>query len=119
MITASHLPFQRNGFKFFTAAGGAEHADINEVLGLAAQAAASAGVPPDNEFLGTAYVLTLALNVPAGLVTQVRCSRTMVLALFRRGGLDCSHESTLNLSVGMDYRPSQHSKSLLHTAVQK
>ena len=24
MITASHLPFHRNGFKFFTAEGGAE-----------------------------------------------------------------------------------------------
>ena len=36
MITASHLPFNRNGFKFFTAEGGLEKADIAEILALAA-----------------------------------------------------------------------------------
>ena len=36
MITASHLPFNRNGFKFFTAGGGLEKADIAEILSLAA-----------------------------------------------------------------------------------
>jgi hypothetical protein len=71
MITASHLPYQRNGFKFFTAEGGLEKADIKDVLFHAAQAAAAAGVPPDNEFLGTAYVMTMALGIPAGLKRQV------------------------------------------------
>ena len=33
MITASHLPWNRNGFKFFTARGGAESGDIREILG--------------------------------------------------------------------------------------
>ncbi len=32
MITASHLPFNRNGFKFFTANGGLEKGDIKEIL---------------------------------------------------------------------------------------
>ncbi len=32
MITASHLPFNRNGFKFFTAGGGLEKADIKKIL---------------------------------------------------------------------------------------
>jgi len=73
MITASHLPYQRNGFKFFTAEGGLEHEDIEDVLSRAAQAAAAAGVQPDNEFLGTAYVMTMALGVPAGLISQVCC----------------------------------------------
>ena len=36
MITASHLPFNRNGFKFFTAEGGLEKADIAEILSFAA-----------------------------------------------------------------------------------
>ena len=36
MITASHLPFNRNGFKFFTAEGGLEKADIKEILTYAA-----------------------------------------------------------------------------------
>ena len=32
MITASHLPFNRNGFKFFTKDGGLEKADIKQIL---------------------------------------------------------------------------------------
>ena len=32
MVTASHLPFNRNGIKFFDAAGGLEHEDIEEIL---------------------------------------------------------------------------------------
>ncbi len=32
MITASHLPFNRNGFKFFTAQGGLEKGDIKAIL---------------------------------------------------------------------------------------
>ena len=32
MITASHLPYNRNGLKFFTKEGGAEHEDIHEIL---------------------------------------------------------------------------------------
>ena len=37
MITASHLPFNRNGFKFFTEAGGLESADIKQILAFAAE----------------------------------------------------------------------------------
>ncbi len=36
MITASHLPFHRNGLKFFTAAGGLEGEDVREILTTAA-----------------------------------------------------------------------------------
>lgn len=32
MITASHLPFNRNGLKFFTKEGGLEHEDIHEII---------------------------------------------------------------------------------------
>ena len=32
MITASHLPFNRNGFKFFTNQGGLEKSDIKQIL---------------------------------------------------------------------------------------
>ena len=35
MITASHLPFNRNGFKFFTAKGGLDKKDITEILQIA------------------------------------------------------------------------------------
>ncbi|MDE6911244.1 MAG: phosphomannomutase/phosphoglucomutase [Lachnospiraceae bacterium] len=36
MITASHLPFNRNGYKFFDRDGGLEHDDITRVLETAA-----------------------------------------------------------------------------------
>lgn len=35
MITASHLPFDRNGLKFFTPEGGLSGSDIDEIIGLA------------------------------------------------------------------------------------
>ncbi len=35
MITASHLPFNRNGFKFFTRSGGLNKQDISEILQIA------------------------------------------------------------------------------------
>ena len=38
MITASHLPFNRNGFKFFTKEGGLDKADISAILGYAQEA---------------------------------------------------------------------------------
>ena len=37
MITASHLPFNRNGIKFFTDKGGLEKADIAEILDIASR----------------------------------------------------------------------------------
>ncbi|TVQ48196.1 MAG: phosphomannomutase/phosphoglucomutase [Gloeocapsa sp. DLM2.Bin57] len=36
MLTASHLPFNRNGLKFFTSSGGLDKADITAILSLAA-----------------------------------------------------------------------------------
>ncbi len=38
MVTASHLPFNRNGFKFFTREGGLESADIKEIIKYAESA---------------------------------------------------------------------------------
>ncbi len=35
MATASHLPFNRNGYKFFTPDGGVEASDIKEIIALA------------------------------------------------------------------------------------
>lgn len=38
-ITASHLPFDRNGLKFFTKAGGCESTEVEEILRLAQEGA--------------------------------------------------------------------------------
>ncbi len=56
MITASHLPFNRNGFKFFTADGGLEKGDIKEILEYAEGAEVtglSAGSLKTGEFMDT------------------------------------------------------------------
>ncbi|MCQ2591184.1 MAG: phosphomannomutase/phosphoglucomutase [Treponema sp.] len=37
MITASHLPFNRNGIKFFDKDGGLEHDDITDILKIASE----------------------------------------------------------------------------------
>ena len=38
MVTASHLPYERNGMKFFTKESGLEKADIKKILAYAAEA---------------------------------------------------------------------------------
>ena len=43
MITASHLPFNKNGLKFFTPEGGLEGKDIADILAMAGEGAALSG----------------------------------------------------------------------------
>ena len=67
MITASHLPFNRNGFKFFTAGGGLEKGDIKEILEYAAADNATglpAGSLVDGAFMD-AYAKILADKIRA------------------------------------------------------
>ena len=67
MITASHLPFNRNGFKFFTAEGGLEKGDIKQILTYAGSDAATdlpAGTLVDGEFMET-YSKILADKIRA------------------------------------------------------
>ena len=49
MITASHLPYERNGFKFFTAQGGFEKEDIKEMLRLASRYTFIGGTYEENK----------------------------------------------------------------------
>ena len=67
MITASHLPFNRNGFKFFTAGGGLEKGDIKEIL-QHAESDAVTGLPvgslTDGQFMD-AYAKILADKIRA------------------------------------------------------
>ena len=56
-ITASHHPFNRNGFKFFTKAGGVEGADVADILTLAENApkepAPEKGTVTDTPYMNT------------------------------------------------------------------
>lgn len=49
MITASHLPYERNGFKFFSSKGGFESDDIKELLRLASRYTFIGGVYEENK----------------------------------------------------------------------
>ena len=55
MLTASHLPFNRNGLKFFTLQGGLEKQDISELLSLAEknnwENVAQIGIIEKNDFM--------------------------------------------------------------------
>jgi len=67
MITASHLPFNRNGFKFFTAEGGLEKGDIKQILQFAAGSDVTglpAGKLEDGAFMDT-YAKILADKIRA------------------------------------------------------
>ena len=67
MITASHLPFNRNGFKFFTAQGGLESTDIKQILAYAADSdavSAPRGTLQNGSFMDT-YSKILADKIRA------------------------------------------------------
>ena len=65
MITASHLPYNKNGLKFFTKEGGLEGKDIAEILSLAAEGKALSGK-------GCVKELPYIDRYSAGLVAFVR-----------------------------------------------
>lgn len=59
MVTASHLPYERNGAKFFTKESGLEKADIKKILAYAAEA------PDDMEKeVGEGNILTCDVMTP-------------------------------------------------------
>jgi len=75
MITASHLPYNRNGFKFFTSEGGFEKGDITQLLSLAAVEHAAEDAPnsrPGGRYMDDAFVLSAALHTEPGLIEYVR-----------------------------------------------
>lgn len=66
MITASHLPFNRNGYKFFTKDGGLEKQDIAAILALAG-GSEHTGLPAGSIVTGSfmdTYAAQLRKKVP-------------------------------------------------------
>ena len=90
MITASHLPFNRNGFKFFTAQGGLEKGDIKQILTYAASDAATglpAGTLVDGEFMDTySKILADKIRAATGLEKPLEGFRIVVDAGTGAGG---------------------------------
>ncbi|PSC71684.1 phosphoglucomutase [Micractinium conductrix] len=71
MITASHLPVNRNGAKFCTAEGGLEKADITALVTRAAELATKAGQLAADRCNDHAFVITAALQTSNELVRSV------------------------------------------------
>jgi len=90
MITASHLPFNRNGFKFFTSEGGLEKADIKQILDYAegdSVTGLAAGSLLSSEFMDTyAKILADKIRVAAGCEKPLEGFRIVVDAGNGAGG---------------------------------
>ncbi|MGB7414064.1 MAG: phosphomannomutase/phosphoglucomutase [Thermosynechococcaceae cyanobacterium] len=73
MLTASHLPFNRNGLKFFTADGGLGKPDITAILALAEAndftVSRQAGTVESRDFIGV-YAQQLVESIRAGVNAQ-------------------------------------------------
>lgn len=66
MITASHLPFNRNGLKFFHRGGGTEKAEVTDILRRAASGVAR------NETIGKVQTASYLNDYAESLVQSVR-----------------------------------------------
>ena len=90
MITASHLPFNRNGFKFFTAGGGLEKTDIKQILEYAesnSETALPTGMLVCDEFMDTyAKILADKIRSAAGCYKPLDGFRIVVDAGNGAGG---------------------------------
>lgn len=74
MITASHLPWNRNGLKFFTAKGGFDKSDITDLLSMAErgeyETASIQGIPVARDYM-TRYSAHLANYIAKGIGSDV------------------------------------------------
>ena len=90
MITASHLPFNRNGFKFFTAQGGLEKGDIKQILEFAGSDAVTGlpvGTLEDGEFMDAySQILADKIRAATGLEKPLEGFRIVVDAGNGAGG---------------------------------
>jgi len=66
MITASHLPFNRNGLKFFSPIGGLEGSDIKEILTIASE------ITVDSKNVGKTFTCSYLNEYAQSLVEIVR-----------------------------------------------
>lgn len=90
MVTASHLPYNRNGFKFFTANGGLESFEIKEILALA-ESEEQTGLKPSTvkhgEFMDTySKILAGKIRNQTGEETPLKGFRIVVDAGNGAGG---------------------------------
>ncbi len=109
MITASHLPFNRNGFKFFTAEGGLEGNDIKEILAYA-EGTEKTGLPSGEivtgEFMDTySKILADKIRSATGLEKPLEGFKVVVDAGNGAGGF---YVDKVLAPLGADTRGSRY-----------
>ena len=105
MITASHLPFNRNGFKFFTAEGGLNKEDIKEILTIASsigdEQSFSEGVPAE----ASQSALPGNSQDAAGALSELMeeyCAHLRMIIAEGLSGSDSSADGQASANVGAD-----------------
>lgn len=88
MITASHLPFNRNGFKFFTAGGGLDKEDVEQILKFASKINFQPDFPYEYEKvqLMDMYAATLRQMITNGLKSDLKGMHIVIDAGNGSGG---------------------------------
>ncbi len=109
MITASHLPFNRNGFKFFTCSGGLESSDIKQILAFAAgqeQTGMAPGSLEQGSFMDTyAGILVDKVRAATGEDTPLAGFKVVVDAGNGAGGF---YADKVLLPLGADTTGSRY-----------
>uniref|UniRef100_A0A7R9TXW9 phosphoglucomutase (alpha-D-glucose-1,6-bisphosphate-dependent) n=1 Tax=Prasinoderma coloniale TaxID=156133 RepID=A0A7R9TXW9_9VIRI len=114
MLTASHLPFNRNGMKFFTSRGGLGSADIAEVLDIAAQLVDDDELPqesehslaPHEDFL-PAYAASLRKRIIDGVGAGERPLEGMAIVVDAGNGAGGFFAGSVLEPLGADVSASQ------------
>ncbi|MEL6780222.1 MAG: phosphomannomutase/phosphoglucomutase [Cyanobacteria bacterium J06597_16] len=114
MLTASHLPFNRNGLKFFTAQGGLNKPDIKAILTLAEEnnfsTAATPGEHTEKDFIsvysdGLVQQIRKAVNHPEHYEQPLKGLKIIVDAGNGAGGF---YASKVLAPLGADTTGSQY-----------
>lgn len=110
MITASHLPFNRNGMKFFTPRGGLDKGDITAILdacpGLA-PASAAVAAPTRSADLMSAYCAHLRGVIRDGIGNGDKPLSGMKIAVDAGGGAGGFFASQVLSPLGADLSASR------------
>lgn len=93
MITASHLPFNRNGLKFFTKAHAVDHDELQNITDIATRTAAQFAVQNNSDPLSLSLARPLPGNIPPMPfdMKSVYCSHMKNLIIHAVDAADRTH----------------------------
>lgn len=110
MMTASHHPWDRNGMKFFTKAGGVEAAGLDEILAIAQRGegeACKAPLPVQRRAFLPVYCDQLSARVRKGLETDAKAPLSGLHVVVDAGNGAGGFYAELLRTLGADVSGSQ------------